>query len=105
MMEEFEDGVRLHLYVQPGGKKSEVLGEHDGSLKIRVKAPPVEGKANAAVIDFVASIFSVPRARVSLLRGQQSRLKVVAIDGLDLNSAAARLATVLKKFSNKSSSS
>lgn len=93
MIETTTTGIRLHLYVQPGGKKSEVLGEHDGALKIRVQAPPVEGKANAAVIEFVAKLFGVPRARVSLLRGHQSRLKVVEVEGLEIEKAAAKLAT------------
>lgn len=97
MIEKSGSGIRLHLYVQPGGKKSEILGEHGGSLKIRVNAPPVEGKANAAVVDFVAAIFEVSRSKVRLLRGQQSRIKVVEIDGLDVKEATEWLEALSKK--------
>lgn len=91
MVEEIGNGIRLHLYVQPGGKKSELLGEHDGALKIRVQAPPVEGKANAAVVDFIAEVFRVPRSRVALIRGEKSRQKVVEIEGLTRAEALAKL--------------
>lgn len=91
MVEDIKTGIRLHLHVQPGGKKSEILGEHDGALKIRVQAPPVEGKANAAVIEFVAEILAVPRSRVTLIRGEKSRHKVVEIEGLTRAEALAKL--------------
>ena len=89
MIERTESGVRLHLYVQPGGKKSEVLGEHDGALKVRIQARPVEGQANAAIVDFVAKTFGVSRSKVNLIRGEKSRQKVVEITGLTLGEARA----------------
>ncbi len=89
MIEGTESGVRLHLYVQPGGKKSEVLGEHDGALKVRIQARPVEGQANAAIVDFVAKTFGVSRSKVNLIRGEKSRQKVVEITGLTLGEARA----------------
>lgn len=92
MVEDIKTGVRLHLYVQPGGKKSEVLGEHDGALKIRIQAPPVEGKANAAVVEFVAELLGVPRSRVTLIRGEKSRQKVVEITNMTRAEALAKLA-------------
>jgi uncharacterized protein (TIGR00251 family) len=87
LIEAFAGGVRVRLYVQPNGRKSEVLGEFDGALKIRVQAPPVEGKANEAVETFVAKLFQVSRRDVSLLRGQQSRSKQLEIRGLDVETA------------------
>lgn len=84
MIEACAGGVRLHLYVQPNGKKSEILGVHDGALKIRVQAPPVEGQANEAVTAFIAQVLGVPRKKVSLIRGAQSRQKTVEIDGITL---------------------
>lgn len=89
MIEGTESGVRLHLYVQPGGKMSEVLGEHDGALKVRIQARPVEGQANAAIVDFVAKTFGVSRSKVNLIRGEKSRQKVVEITGLTLGEARA----------------
>jgi uncharacterized protein (TIGR00251 family) len=100
MLERLKTGVRLHLYVQPNGKKSEVLGEHGGALKIRIQAPPVEGKANDAVEKFVATLFGVPRGRVKLVRGEQSRTKVVEVSELDWAAAEHVLAEALLTVKN-----
>jgi uncharacterized protein (TIGR00251 family) len=89
-------GVRLHIFAQPNGKKSEVLGEHDGSLKVRIQAPPVEGKANDAVEEFIAKLFSVSKKTVQIVRGQLSRHKVIEIQGLSLSEAREKLKRYLK---------
>jgi uncharacterized protein (TIGR00251 family) len=77
------DDVVLALHVQPGAKRSEVAGIHgEGAtarLKIRLAAPPVEGKANAELLRFLASAFGVPQRGVLLLRGESSRQKSVQI--------------------------
>lgn len=78
------DGVEITLYVQPGAKKSEVAGERDGALKLRINAPPVEGKANAAVIAFVAERCGVAKNRVALIAGELNRHKRVAVQGVTL---------------------
>jgi uncharacterized protein (TIGR00251 family) len=67
--------------VQPGAKRTEVAGLHGDALKIRLAAPPVEGKANQALIAWLAEVFAVPERRVRLLRGEKSREKVVEITG------------------------
>lgn len=92
MLEAFEGGVRLKLYVQPNGQVSEILGEHNGALKIRIQAPPVEGKANAEVEAFLARLAGVPRKNVSIVRGAQSRLKTAVIQGITLAEMRAALA-------------
>ena len=80
-----EDGndVVLMLHVQPGAKRTEVAGIHgEGStarLKIRLGAPPVEGKANAELLRFLATAFGVPQRAVLLLRGEASRQKAVRV--------------------------
>jgi TIGR00251 family protein len=71
--------VRLTLYIQPGAKKTEVCGEHNGALKIRLAAPPVDGKANIALRRFLADVFSVPLSRVRLERGELARQKIVVV--------------------------
>lgn len=73
--------ITLFLYVQPGAKHTEVCGLHDGLLKIRLKAPPIEGRANEALQLFLASRFGVPSKQVKLLRGAKSRKKVFEIVG------------------------
>lgn len=81
-LRETENGVEITLYVQPGAKKTEIVGEFDGALKLRVLAPPVEGKANAAVLAFFARNCGVSKSRVSLLSGELNRHKRVRIEGV-----------------------
>ncbi len=95
MLSEFRGALRLSVHIQPGAKRNAVLGEHGGALKIAVAAPPVDGKANESVCALVADAFGVPRRTVSVLSGLQSRRKVLAIDGLALQDASARLAALL----------
>lgn len=73
--------VILVLHVQPGAKRSEVSGLHGDALKIRLAAPPIEGRANEALQRFIAELFEVPLRNVELLRGAQSRHKMVQITG------------------------
>jgi uncharacterized protein (TIGR00251 family) len=74
-------GVTLRLHIQPGAKKTEVVGLHGEALKIRLAAPPVDGKANACLIGFLAE--GVAKASVSLVSGESSRAKRIRIDAVD----------------------
>jgi uncharacterized protein (TIGR00251 family) len=73
--------LTLTLHIQPGAKRTEVAGLHGVALKIRLAAPPVEGRANEALLKFIAESFGVPLRQVELKQGGQSRHKVVAITG------------------------
>ena len=75
------DVITLTLHVQPGAKRSEIAGLHGEALKIRLAAPPVEGRANEALLKFIAGLFGVPLRQVELRQGGQSRHKVVAVTG------------------------
>jgi uncharacterized protein (TIGR00251 family) len=75
------DALVLALHVQPGAKRTEVAGVHGDALKIRLAAPPVDGRANAELIRFLAEVFGVPLRNVTLLRGETSRVKHVRIVG------------------------
>lgn len=75
------DVITLALHVQPGAKRSGIAGLHGAALKIRLAAPPIEGRANAALLKFIASLFEVPLRQVELKQGGQSRHKVLAITG------------------------
>ena len=75
------DVLTLTLHVQPGAKRSEMAGLHGEALKIRLAAPPVEGRANEALLKFIAESFGVPLRQVELKQGGQSRHKIVAITG------------------------
>jgi uncharacterized protein (TIGR00251 family) len=74
-----ELAVTLTLHVQPGARKTEIAGVHGDALKIRLAAPPVDGKANAALIEFVANRLDVPKSAVRLVNGQTSRRKILEI--------------------------
>jgi uncharacterized protein (TIGR00251 family) len=70
----------LEVYVQPGAARSELAGTHGERMKIRLAAPPVEGKANAALIEFLAGHYGVPRRKVRIASGLKSRMKRVVIE-------------------------
>lgn len=76
-------GVRgdwsIVLHVQPGAARSAVAGEHDGCLKLRIAAPPIEGRANDALRAFLAERLALPRSAVSIERGDASRRKRVRV--------------------------
>lgn len=69
----------LTLYIQPGAKHTETVGLHGDALKIKLSAPPVEGKANKVLLKFLAERFQVPLRQISIKQGAQSRHKVVEI--------------------------
>ena len=75
------ESALLSVHVQPGAKTSEVAGLYGEALKVRLCAPAVDGKANAALLEFVATRLGLARSAVSLKSGQTSRSKVVAIEG------------------------
>lgn len=85
-------GTTLTLHIQPGAKKTEVVGAHGEALKIRLHAPPVDGKANAHLLAFLADCLAVPKAAVTLLGGETSRAKRVRVFGVDAAYVRARLA-------------
>jgi len=74
--------VILELHVQPGAARSEFAGMHGERIKIRLAAPAHEGKANAALIEFLAGHYGVPKRNVRIAAGLKSRRKRVVIDGL-----------------------
>ena len=71
--------TRITCRVQPRSSRSKIMGLFDGALKVALTAPPVDGKANAALIDFLADRFAVTRSAVVLKSGQASRRKIVEI--------------------------
>ncbi|PLX71377.1 MAG: YggU family protein [Denitrovibrio sp.] len=72
--------MNISLYIQPGAKKSEISGFHDGKLKIRICAPPVEGAANEAVVKFIAKILGTSKSKIKIISGEKSRHKTLQID-------------------------
>jgi hypothetical protein len=85
------DSVILTLHIQPGAKKTEVAGPHGDALKIRLAAPPVDGKANAALLAFIAKKVGAARTAVELLSGQTSRAKRVCVHAIGAQAIVAAL--------------
>ncbi|HEX2861373.1 MAG TPA: DUF167 domain-containing protein [Lacunisphaera sp.] len=83
----------LELKIIPNAPRSEVVGWLGAALKVKVHAPAVEGRANEALLDFLAEHLGLPRRAVTLVRGEKSRQKVVRIEGLDADALRARLAS------------
>ena len=99
MIRETREGVTLAVRAQPGAKKTAITGIYgegvDAQLKIAVHAPPLEGRANQALIAFLADFFSVPRSNVELISGELSRSKVFLLRGVNLPHANSALTRVL----------
>lgn len=85
-------GVQFALRVQPGAKREGVVGVYGDTLKIALNAPAVDGRANEALVRFVAEALRVPRASVSIVSGLSSRSKVVRVMGVTSDTVRAGLA-------------
>jgi len=83
--------VMLTLHIQPGAKKTELAGEYGDALKIRLAAPPVDGKANACLLDFLAERLGVAKRQVVLVSGESARAKRVRVEGMDAESVRRKL--------------
>ena len=83
--------TRLRLRVTPGARRSELVGRHGDAWKLRVRAAPEQGRANAAVEQLLAEVLAVPRASVEVVVGHTVRDKVVALAGIEQAEAERRL--------------
>jgi uncharacterized protein (TIGR00251 family) len=96
MLRESASGVTLAVRAQPGAKKTAITGVYgegaDAQLKIAVHAPPLEGRANLALIAFLAETFSLPKNAVELVTGELSRSKVFLLRGVTRAQVETRLA-------------
>jgi len=85
------DGCTLPVRVHPGAKRNAITGTHDGAVKISLTTPPTDGRANEALIAFLAERLNIPRSRLALVSGQTSRSKVMRITGLNATEVETRL--------------
>ena len=91
--------ARLQLRVSPGAAGSAIVGRHGAAWKVRVDAPPADGKANAAVIRLLAATLAVPTGAVEIVSGHGSRDKTVALAGIDNDEIERRLGAAAGKES------
>lgn len=100
MLRAAPSGVTLAVRAQPGAKKTVIIGIYGegamAQLKIAVQAPPLEGRANEALIAFLAQTFALPKNAVQLISGELSRSKVFLLEGITLAQANVALARQLK---------
>ena len=89
------NSVSLALYIQPKASKNGLCGQHGDELKLAITAPPVDGKANKAVIAFLAKFFRLPKASVTIKSGAQGRHKRCILQGISLQEAQNKIDSAL----------
>jgi uncharacterized protein (TIGR00251 family) len=92
------NSIALNVYVQPRASRTRVAGMHGNAIKICVTAPPVENKANGAVIHFFADLFGVPKSAVTIKNGRYGRNKKVLVNNIALEEAQEALSGALSKI-------
>jgi uncharacterized protein (TIGR00251 family) len=87
-----DSSTRLILRVSPGAKRSAIVGRHAEGWKVRIAAPPADGRANGSLQRFLSSVLEVPRRDVRIVAGAASREKIIEVEGRDAAQADALLA-------------
>jgi uncharacterized protein len=95
------DAIVLRVHVQPGAGRSAIVGRHGSSLKVRVAAPPVDGRANVVAAALIAETFGIKEGDVELVSGQRSRLKRFRIVGVDAEDVELRLREALAEADSR----
>lgn len=91
MITKSDRGVRLTLFIQPKASKNEIIGPHNGALKVKITAPPVDGKANAELVEFLSETLGIPKRQIEILKGETGRNKSVEITGLTAEEVSTKL--------------
>lgn len=95
-LKETARGLSFSVKVQPRARRNAITGTVGDALKLALTAPPVEGKANQDVIDFLADFFGIPRSSVTIASGKTSRLKVILVSGINAEQLRRRLEDIRK---------
>jgi hypothetical protein len=90
-----DGSVGIWIYVQPRASKSGITGIHDGCLKLAISSPPVDNKANHAVVAFLADFLKIPKKNIKLASGDKSRRKLFAIAGVTLAALQERIKPIV----------
>lgn len=81
-----ENSLNIQVQIQPGSSKDQIIGLHNGRLKIKISAPPVGGKANQNLIEFIAKALGVSKSKIEIVKGRTSKLKTLKISAIDQKS-------------------
>ncbi len=92
VLKQTREGIYLSLHVIPGSARTEIAGLYGDKLKIKVKSPPAEGKANNEIIKFLGKIFSLKNKDIEIVKGKKSRSKQIFIKGCSKELIASLLA-------------
>jgi uncharacterized protein (TIGR00251 family) len=99
LLRDYPEGCSLAVRVQPGAKRNAILGIYgeatEAQLKIALKAPPIDGRANEALIAFLAELFGLPRSAIGIAHGQTGRSKLVTLKTGNTTDAQARIRAAL----------
>ena len=90
-LQESSGGVAFAVKVHPRAKKNAITGELGDALKVSLTAPPLEGRANEACVEFFAKLLKVPRSSVTIASGQTSRAKVIRVTGISVEEVGKRI--------------
>jgi uncharacterized protein (TIGR00251 family) len=88
---ETANGLEVRVHAQPRARRSELAGIHNGTLKIKIAAPPVDDAANRAIVDFFSALLDIPKSRVRIAAGLKSRNKTLIIEGVSPDSFISSL--------------
>lgn len=88
---ETDTGIILTIHASPRAARNQIQGLHGDALKVRLQAPPVDGKANETLVEYLAEVLDVPRRQVTLLSGETNRHKRLAVRGISAQAVKARL--------------
>jgi uncharacterized protein (TIGR00251 family) len=91
LISERDNAAAFAVKVQPRARKNEIKGDIDGALKVALTAPPIEGRANEACVEFFAKLLKVPRSSITIASGASSRNKVLRIAGVTAQYVRDRL--------------
>jgi uncharacterized protein (TIGR00251 family) len=97
LVQAVDDGVVIRVHCQPGAGRSAVVGRHGDAVKVKVAAPPVDGRANEAVAALLAEELGVPVTSITLLAGESSRSKRFKVEGAEAPAVIARLDQALER--------
>ena len=84
-------GIRLAIKVTPNASRNEITDFKDGVLQLKIAAPPLKGKANKEIIDFLSRVLGVKKSSIAIIRGLTSRNKIIAIEGMSGDEVLKRI--------------
>ena len=91
MFRQTAEGVSISLHVLPNAPKSEIIGPHNNCLKIKIKSPPIDGKANECIEKFFAELLGLPKKNIELIHGEKSKQKTLLVRGTTITEVKTKL--------------